>query len=258
MRLIQEAKGFLFDLDGVFCQSGKPIPGAIDTLDFLNNNKIPFRFLTNTTQQNRETLTNSLNRIGLVCTDSEIISAGFIGVEYLRKMGSPTCRFFISENLKLDYLEFEENFRNPEVIVIGDYSQWTFNLLNEAFSHVMNGAKIIALHQGKYYKVDSGLRLDAGGFIKALEYVTGKEAYLVGKPKKSFFQHGLNELKLASKEVVMIGDDLINDIKGAQNSGIAGVLVKTGKYHEGMVESSGIIPDGFINSIADLPTILNT
>ena len=39
---------------------------------------------------------------------------------------------------------------------------------------------------------------------------------------------------------------------------IPGILVKTGKYHKGMVESSGINLDGFLHSIADLPNILNS
>ena len=121
----------------------------------------------------------------------------------------------------------------------------------------MNGAEIIALHKGKYYKVDNGLRMDAGGFVAALEFATGKKSQLVGKPNKAFFQCALDDLRLVPEEVVMIGDDLINDVNGAQNLGIPGILVKTGKYHEGMIESSKINPDGLIDSIADLQNILN-
>jgi len=47
-------------------------------------------------------------------------------------------------------------------------------------------------------------------------------------------------------------------VQGAQKFGIPGILVKTGKYHEGMIESSGINPDGLIDSIADFPIILNS
>jgi len=141
--------------------------------------------------------------------------------------------------------------------VIGDFDEWTYDLLNEAFYHVMNGAEIIALHKGKYYKVDSGLRMDAGGFVAALEFATGKDSQLIGKPNKAFFQYALDDLRLVPEEVVMIGDDLINDVNGAQNLGIPGILVKTGKYHEGMMESSKINPDGLIDSIADFQNILN-
>ena len=258
MNLIQKAKGFLFDLDGVFYQSGKALPGAIETLLFLRDKQIPFRFLTNTTTKNRKSLQNKLNEIGLICSENEIISAGFVGVDYIRKMGSPSCRFYITDNLKQDYSEFKEEKKNPEAIVIGDFDDWTFELLNQAFQQVMNGAEIIALHKGKFYKVDTGLRLDAGGFVAALEFTTGTVAKIVGKPNKSFFQCALDELKLAPEDVVMLGDDLINDIAGAQKVGIPAILVKTGKYYDGMVESSGISPDGMINFIGELPTILNS
>ena len=256
MNLIRKAKGFLFDLDGVFCQSGKPLPGAIDTLSYLREIKIPFRFLTNTTLYNRHTLQKKLAEIGLGCSENEIITAGYVGIDFIRKMGSPSCRYFIPENLKKDYSEFEEDLNHPGTIHIGDYDEWTFDLLNQAFQHVMDGAEIIALHKGKYYKVDSGLRLDAGGFVAALEFATGKNAHVVGKPNKAFFQCALNDLKLAPEDVVMLGDDLINDIKGAQDSSIPGILVKTGKFHVGMVESSDIEPDGFLDSISDLPDLL--
>ena len=65
MKLIQKAKGFLFDLDGVFIQSGKTLPGAKETITSLRDLNIPFRFLTNTTTKNRRTLQTSLADIGL-------------------------------------------------------------------------------------------------------------------------------------------------------------------------------------------------
>ena len=55
MKLIQKARGFLFDLDGVFVQSGKPLHGAIESLKVLRSLSIPFRFLTNTTTKSRMT-----------------------------------------------------------------------------------------------------------------------------------------------------------------------------------------------------------
>ncbi len=258
MEQLKKAKGFLFDLDGVFYQSGKPLPGAVETTSFLKGTNIPFRFLTNTTTKNRKTLYQKLSGLGLNCIEQDIITAGYAGIDYLRNMGSPSCCFFITEDLKKDYSEFEENVDQPEAVVIGDYDEWDFEKLNVAFRHVMNGAEIIALHKGKYYKVDTGLRLDAGGFVAALEFATGKKAHVVGKPNKAFFQCALDDLRLTPEDVAMLGDDLINDVQGAQHLGIPGILVKTGKYHEGMVESSGIHPDGFIESIADLPKILNS
>lgn len=257
MRLIQEAKGFLFDLDGVFVQSGKPLPGAIDTLKSLRSLNIPFRFLTNTTTESRGTLQSTLNNIGLYCNEEEIFSAGFSGVQAIKAMGYPTCSFYITDDLKNDYLIFKEDIEKPEVIIIGDYEFWDFEKLDQAFKYVMNGSKILALHMGKYYRVDSGLRIDAGAFVAALEFATNKKAKIVGKPKKEFFESAINDMGFGPKDIVMFGDDLVNDISGAQELDIPGILVKTGKYHEGMLESSSIIPNGFLESIADLPKIIS-
>ena len=257
MEKIKNSKGFLFDLDGVFIQSGKLLPGALETYNVLKSSKIPFRFLTNTTTKSRNTLHKFLFDIGLKCNQREIISAGYSGVEVLKEMGSPTCYFYISDDLKKDYHRFIES-KTPDVIVIGDYQQWNYELLNQAFLQVMHGAKIIALNSDRFYMINSDMKLDTGAFVKALEFATGVKAHLVGKPNSTFFQTALNDLKLAPKDVLMVGDDLISDIDGAQKSQISGIIVKTGKFNSTMLESSSIEPDGIIDSIGDIAKIIST
>jgi ribonucleotide monophosphatase NagD (HAD superfamily) len=39
-------------------------------------------------------------------------------------------------------------------------------------------------------------------------------------------------------------------------AGLAGILVRTGKYREDLVRASGIEPTATIDSIADLPDLL--
>ena len=55
----------------------------------------------------------------------------------------------------------------------------------------------------------------------------------------------------------MVGDDLEADVLGAQRAGIAGVLVRTGKFTE--KDEDGIDddrPQHVVDSIADLPGLL--
>ena len=54
----------------------------------------------------------------------------------------------------------------------------------------------------------------------------------------------------------MVGDDVESDVAGAMNEGLAGILVRTGKYREDFVRESGIEPTATIDSIADLPALL--
>ena len=245
-------------MDGVFIQSGNLLPGALETVNILKAKNIPFRFLTNTTTKSKKTLHKQLIRLGIKCEEKHIFSAGFAGIRTIIDMGGPSCKLYISDDLKKDYKVFNLNNSSPELIVIGDYKKWDTNLLNQAFNYVMAGANILALHVGKYYKTDNGFKLDAGAFVKAIEYSTGKKAIVVGKPNTLFFQEALHDLKLTQNEVLMIGDDLYNDIYGAQRLNINGILVKTGNYSPKNIQDSTIAPDGIIDSIGEIAKILES
>jgi ribonucleotide monophosphatase NagD (HAD superfamily) len=56
----------------------------------------------------------------------------------------------------------------------------------------------------------------------------------------------------------MVGDDIVNDILGAQAAGLTGILVRTGKYREGDAERSEGRPDHVLSSFADLPAFLGS
>ena len=256
-KTVKKPKSFLFDLDGVFCISGELIPGAPQAIELLRDKKIPFRVVTNTTTNTRGQLTQELNNRGLIVREKEIISAGQAGVIHLRKCGSPPCYLLISDELKEDYSEFDCSDQKPEYVVMGDRGHdWTYDDMNEAFRYMMDGAELLALHKGKYFQVRDGLDLDIGAIVTGLEYATGKQAITLGKPNKEFFQAALDDIGCSSTDVIMVGDDLINDIGGAQSLGIKSVLVKTGKYRKGLLEKSDIIPDAIIDSIADLEILL--
>ena len=256
-KLIRKAKGFLFDLDGVFIQSKKLLPGALRTIQILKRRKIPFRFLTNTTTKSKKTLYTQLNDLGIRCKVEHIFSAGYSGIKIIKEMGNPTCKLYISKDLKEDYQTCNFDNLNPQLIVIGDYKSWNLKILNQAFNYVMNGAQILALHVGKYYKTDSGLKLDAGAIVKGLEYATNRKAIVVGKPNSLFFKQALNDLNLAPSKVLMVGDDLYNDIYGALKLKIKGVLVKTGKYNQITFKNEDLKPEVIIDSIDHFADILN-
>jgi ribonucleotide monophosphatase NagD (HAD superfamily) len=96
--------------------------------------------------------------------------------------------------------------------------------------------------------------LDVGAWVAALEYATEREAVVCGKPNTAFFQGAVASLggDRSLPPAVMIGDDLWSDVQGAQRSGLGGWLVRTGKFKEDALLSSGIRPDRVIDSVADL------
>jgi ribonucleotide monophosphatase NagD (HAD superfamily) len=82
------------------------------------------------------------------------------------------------------------------------------------------------------------------------------EATLVGKPARAFFDSGLEVLGVPREEVVMVGDSLTGDVHGAQAAGMRGVLVRTGAFRPELLRAAEREPDAVIDSIADLPQLL--
>jgi ribonucleotide monophosphatase NagD (HAD superfamily) len=56
-------------------------------------------------------------------------------------------------------------------------------------------------------------------------------------------------------EVAMVGDDLVNDVLGAQEAGLAGILVRTGKFEQRVLDEVDGTPDLVVDSFADIPAL---
>lgn len=143
--------------------------------------------------------------------------------------------------------------KTPEAVLVGDIGEeWNYRILNEIFQKVKNGARLIALHKGKFWQTKEGLMLDIGAFVSGIEYATGVKAEIIGKPSEAFFNAALKMISAKASQTIMIGDDLDSDIGGAQACGIRGILVKTGKYRDGILKKSNISPDAVWENIGVL------
>lgn len=250
---LADIEGYLIDLDGTVYVGDRPIPGAIETINRLRDQGIPFRFTTNTTTKSSGTLHKKLCDLGLPVKPDEIFGVIKAAIAFLHQKGSPRCQLLLTDDPKHDFSEFPQDDATPEYIIIGDIGKyWDYRLVNDLFNKIMNGAEMIALHKGRYWQTEDGLQVDIGAFVAGLEYVTGKSSTVIGKPSESFYRLALDDLGLPAHKVAMVGDDLVSDIGGAQAVGMKGILVKTGKYREEFVEGSDIKPDFVIDSIAEL------
>jgi ribonucleotide monophosphatase NagD (HAD superfamily) len=81
---------------------------------------------------------------------------------------------------------------------------------------------------------------------------------LLVSPNLLFFELAAQDFEFKANEIAMVGDDLINDIQGAQNMGYITFLVKTGKFRSSIYKSSSIRPDHLIKSINQLPNYILT
>ena len=257
-RLIDSVEGFLFDLDGVMYVGGQPIAGAADTIRFIKDRGYPCRFATNTTILSNRSLQEKLDRLGLPVEQHEVFGAIRAAQAFLRSRGLPSVHLLVTEDPRRDFDEFPRDDESPDFVVIGDLCKnWDYDTMHRAFHMIVRGAEMLALHKGRYWQTEEGLRMDIGAFVAGLEYVTGKEAFVIGKPSRAFFDLALADMKLPADKVAMVGDDIESDIGGAQAAGMKGILVKTGKYRQELAAASKVSPDLVIDSVAELTSLLD-
>jgi len=253
---LHNISGVLADQDGVWFVDHEPVPGAIEALARIRERDLPLRIISNTTTRTSDELAAKMCAMGMHVDAREVISPPRVAAQMLRMRKVQTARLVVADAIRSEFNGLRES-AHPEVIVIGDIGErWSYALMNELFRMVIDGAEIVALHRGRYWQVAEGLKLDIGAFVAGLEYATGAIATVVGKPSPAMFKAAIDDMGLMPDEVVMIGDDVHHDVGGARAAGIRGVLVKTGKYRDALVASTGIKPDLVIDSIAVLAGVL--
>ncbi len=255
-------RGLLIDLDGTVYTEAGPIPGAAEALRAVRQAGLPLRFVTNTSRKPRAALVERLRELGVEAEEREVLTAPVAAAGWLRRRGARRVGLLVAKGVWADFEGLE--VVGPEAaepgpvdhLVLGDLgAAWDFATLNWGFRRLLDGAELVAIQKNRYWEAGDGLALDAGPFVAALEYAARREATVVGKPSRAFFEAAAASMDLAPDECAMVGDDLESDVAGARRAGATGVLVRTGKFSRddrNEAEASEQA-DAALDSLAELP-----
>ncbi len=268
--------GVLFDIDGVLVTSWQPIDGAAETLRVLARHQIARSYLTNTTTRTRAQIAELLTAAGMEVAPDEVITAAALTAEYVRDR-YPGARCFlvnsgqIGEDMPGVDVVYSSDFtgagaskapETPDVVLLGgagpEYNHLT---LSWVYDWMAQGVPVVAMHRSTAWNTTDGLRVDTGMYLAGMEETSGRKATAVGKPAPEGFLAAANRLGVDPEEMYMIGDDLNNDVLAAQVVGMAGVLVRTGKFRQSTLDrwaadEFAMQPNYVIDSVADLPELL--
>ncbi|XP_067621835.1 haloacid dehalogenase-like hydrolase domain-containing protein 2 isoform X3 [Eurosta solidaginis] len=199
-------KAALIDLSGTLHIEDSPTPNAVEGLRRLREKNIHIKFVTNTTKESRKTLHKRLRKIGFELEANEIFSSLTAAANYVKNEGLNPF-FLLSEDARSEF-DFVDDSRELDSVVVGlAPREFHYENLNKAFNLLIANKtnRLVAIHQGKYYKRNDGLALGPGAFIKGLEYAASTSSVLIGKPNEYFFQNAIPE-GVYPEECVMIGD----------------------------------------------------
>jgi HAD superfamily hydrolase (TIGR01458 family) len=245
--------GLLIDMDGVLYIGNTPIGNAVAVLDRLSALSFPYRYVTNTTRMNRAQLYKSIQNMGFPGSEEVIFSAPVATVAFLKERNAGGIFLISEESVREDFAGLQLDAERIEFVVMGDPGpNPDIAMLNRGFNYLLDGAEFIAMQKNRYWRTEKGLVMDAGAYVAALEYSSGKFANIIGKPSTDFFNLAAAKLNVPFQNIAMIGDDLETDIIGAKRAGLHAILVRTGKYREDALSTSSVKPDLVIDSFAEL------
>ena len=240
-------EGVLIDIAGVLYVGDEPVKGAAEALGRLQKTSIPIRFLTNTTRSTRERLLAKLRSMGFDIEITSIFSAPIATRKFLERHRLRPY-LLVHPDLLLEFAGIDCD--KPNAVVVGDAGDvFQYRNLNQAFRILMNGGALISMGSNRYFREKDGLSLDMGPFVEALRFASAVEPIVVGKPTASFFQLALDDMGVSATQAVMIGDDLENDVGGAQAAGLRGILVRTGKFRAADEDATTIKPDLIVDDV---------
>jgi HAD superfamily hydrolase (TIGR01458 family) len=255
----QTSHGLLIDLDGVIYQAERMIDGALDALAWIRQQSIPHLFVTNTTSRSRAALLEKFETFGFSLDIDELMTPIVAAIELLQRQRLHRIAVFATPSAAQEFTEFEiaaaRSQAAVDAVVIGDLGElWDYQRLNCAFRLLMQEPRprLIALGMTRYWRGEDGLLLDVAPFVSALETAADCRASVVGKPAAAFFETALARLEITADRCFMIGDDIAADIGAAQNCGIRGIQVRSGKFREPDLQGE-IEPFAVLDSIAELP-----
>jgi HAD superfamily hydrolase (TIGR01458 family) len=251
----------LLDLDGVLHISGRPIDGGAHAVKQLRDAGHRLRFLTNNTTQSRVQLAAAIRGFGVDLEDDELQTTPVAAARVLqgRRVLALTMPA-IREDLEGVELVGE----SADAVLLGGADEtaetnrvFSYMNLGRAFAELEAGAELYCLHKNAWWQTSRGVLLDAGAFVVGLEYATGVQATVLGKPSASYFEAALEVLDADPETAWMVGDDVDADIGGAGALGMHTILVRTGKFRDDAGAWSAQ-PEAVLDSIADVPAFLES
>lgn len=256
-------KAYFFDIDGTLALGNDIVPGVLECLRRLREEKVVVRFLSNESTTDKEGHVRRLRKLGIDCTEDEVIttieaSCAWIEANY------PTATVFaigapdLKNALKKRAILTSNDPSQVDIVLASCDKHVEYGDLQVGFSALWQYKKgfLMATNPDRRGLLPGGAASpDTAFVIAALEASAGvKCQVVVGKPNPHFLLGGLAGTNISPADVLMVGDTMETDIAVAHNAGTASALVLTGDstLAEAADAGPGKRPTWVVDNLMDL------
>jgi HAD superfamily hydrolase (TIGR01450 family) len=145
---------------------------------------------------------------------------------------------------------------DPDIVYLTFDRTITYEKINRAYKALVRGAELIATHPDDVCPTETDYDIDIGPFIRMFEQMCQTTAVVIGKPNRRMLEMAALEMGVDPQGTVMVGDRLYTDIKMGNLAGTSTILVLSGETSREELEGSDIVPTHVLESVADIPSML--
>lgn len=232
--LILRYEQLVLDLDGCVWVGEQPTPGAVEAIGELQAAGRRLAFVTNDPRRATEAYVEKLWGLGVKASVADVVTVGGALQHLLAETRGGRTAFAIGTRALLRHVS-DAGLRlmngtdlapRAEVVVVGGTGDLSYDDLRVATLALRRGADFLATSRDPTYPMPDGLWPGTGAIVAALEYASGREAAIVGKPEPQLLLTAID--RLGPGRTLVVGDRLDTDVAAAARVGLDAALVLTG------------------------------
>ncbi|XP_061456130.1 glycerol-3-phosphate phosphatase [Rhineura floridana] len=289
---LRGAEAVLFDCDGVLWRGEAAVPGAAESLGRLAAAGKRLCYVTNNSSRTRQAYAEKLQRLGFPPAEPrQVFGSAYCAARYLRRALPPGAAAYVLGGAALS-AELEAagvahlgagpapepgsalfGARAPldpavRAVLVGYDEHFSYGKLCLALRYLLrgDGCLLVGTNRDNRLPLEGGSAVPGTGcLVKAVETAAEREAFIIGKPSRYIFECVASEFSIDPARTIMVGDRLDTDILMGNNCGLTTLLTLTGvstlEEVKGHLESNcperrNLVPDYYVDSIADLLPVL--
>lgn len=259
LRLLEEVKLFVLDMDGTFYLGDRIIDGSLEFLETVKSTGRNYIFFTNNSSKTPSVYVDKLAKMNCHITEQEVMTSGDVTINYLNTCCKGQSVYLVGTPV------LEQSFRDggiklvtesPELVVVAFDTTLTYEKLERACTFIREGATFLATHLDINCPTEQGFIPDCGSMCALVSLSTGQEPKYLGKPFAETVELVLEKTGYKRNEIAFVGDRLYTDVATGVNNDAKGFLVLTGETKLSDVENSDIEPDAIFFSLKDIADYL--
>ncbi|KAM6896849.1 glycerol-3-phosphate phosphatase [Xenentodon cancila] len=284
--LLDSVDSVLFDCDGVIWRGDQAVPGAPEVINLLQERGKKVFFLTNNSTKTRKMYADKMSTLGFSVSEEEVFGTAYCCAVYLKTVCKLAGKVFLMgsnamkqeleavgipqtgvgpDHISGKQIDWANVPLDPEVkaVVVGFDEHFSYMKLNRALQYLIRQECLfVGTNRDTRLPLEGGKAVPGTGcLLQAVETAAQRQAQTVGKPNHFMFDCVASQFGVERERCLMVGDRLDTDIMLGSNCGLKTLLTLTGvstladaedHLKSGCEERRGMVPDFYVESIADL------